>query len=438
LFVIRYHQQQKEKPLTEPITDSHWQKMSSFLVNRLNDKETILGPEGLKPLFDTPQFVDIVFQNYRTTTYLEAEDFDWAVIHKGMVENIDNKFLDQLELSLSPIFANSVFVIFSKRYKWRSLLLNRSFYLRKYYRIRRDLDSSRQRSNEALAEINGQEEILNKKFLRRADALLCSYPKCGRTWLRFMLGYYFHLSNQPIETMSLIRMSQVVPAVATRDKILGNDYLTAGQLEPHYFNTKFPLVVATHHTYSGPTKQMIFSTKDIILLVRILYDVLVSQYFERIHRKGDDDVNDIWEYICNMELVEAYVVYLNGWAENLLPERHAKRHIVLTYENLKKNTEQELIRVLQFLNLEIVPDYVAQAIEMSSFENMQKQQLQTREQRGIDDAQTNYAGLRTRRGKIGGYRDYLSDSAICAIHDYCQKHLNKAAQDLLSNNGIEP
>jgi alcohol sulfotransferase len=255
-----------------------------------------------------------------------------------------------------------------------------------------------------------------------------------------MLGCYFYQLNQLnrlSEPMNLSRMAQLVPAVATRDKVVRKEQLAAKQIQRRDDRINTPLVVATHLAYSSHKKKLIFSSKDIIFLVRNIYDVLVSQYFERVHRKGDDNTDDIWGYICKRGLVEAYVSYLNGWAKNLEPERHSKHSIVLTYENLKRDTEKELARVLQFLDLEVIPDYVTQAVEMSSFENMQTLQLQTREEQGIDDAQTNYAGLRTRRGKIGGYRDYLDESSIRSIHHYCQVHLNSAAQDLLIRNGIE-
>ncbi len=419
------------------VMDSHWREMCAFLANRLKDTEIVLAPDGLKPLFNTPTFEHIIFQNYLATTYLEAEDFDWAIIHKGMVSTVDEVFLDQLESNLFPVFANPVFVIFAKRYKWLSLWIKYSSDLRTYYATRSELKTSRQGSNPELADINKREKVLNKKFLRHADALLCSYPKCGRTWFRFMLGCYFHQLNHLEDSMSLSLMAQLVPAVATRDKVLKKDQLVAKQIQRQDDRIKTPLIVATHSAYSSHKKKLIFSSKDIIFLVRNIYDVLVSQYFERVHRKGDEDTDDIWGYICKRGLLEAYVSYLNGWAKNLALERHSKRCIVLTYESLKKNTEHELVRVLQLFNLEVIPDYVSRAVEMSSFENMQKLQLQAREQRGINDAQMHYAGLRTRRGKIGGYRDYLNESSVRSIHDYCQNHLNRSAQDLLVRNGIQ-
>ncbi len=418
--------------------DQNWQDVYTYLSTRLKASDAVLAPDGLKSIAETHQKTQLAstpqtFQNYFASTYLKAEDFDWVVIHKGMVNDIDAKFLDQVDDELSPVFANDVFVVFSQKKSWRQFFVGRSPHVKAYYTFRKQCQQSPlNASASSNLDKKNQDVILSKKLLRNADVLLCSYPKCGRTWLRFMLSSYFHLLSQSHEEMDFRHMACLVPAAGKSDKSVDAE----GTLLIKPVQTgalKLPLVVATHLNYSNRRIQMIFSSKDTIFLIRNIYDVLVSQYFELVYRRGNNDTEDIWAFIREKELLESYVSYLNGWAENLVPDRH----ITLTYEGLKARTEIEFIRLIQFLNLEVIPEQVQEAIRLASFENMQQIQRKKREKRGIDDKRTNFSGLRVRRGKIGGHRDWLNESAIQYIQAYCHKHLNPSATALFQRHGLE-
>jgi hypothetical protein len=389
--------------------DQNWQNVYTYLSTRLKESDAVLAPDGLKSIAEThqkshPASPSQTYQNYFASTYLKAEDFDWVVIHKGMVNDIDSVFLDQVEDEFHPVFANDVFVVFSPKKSWRHFFVGRSPHVSAYYTLRkqRKQSSSPWLENAALDE-KKKDIILSKKLLRNADVLLCSYPKCGRTWLRFMLASYFHLLSQSPEEMDFRHMARLVPAAGKSDKPVDDE--GALVIKPAQANAlELPLVAATHLNYSNRRIQMIFSSKDIIFLVRNIYDVLVSQYFELVHRRGDKGTDDIWAFIREKELLESYIAYLNGWAENLVPDRH----LTLTYEGLKADTETELMRLVQFLNLDVIPEQIKEAIRLASFENMQRIQRQKRERRGIDDTSTNFSGLRVRRGKIGGHREWLN------------------------------
>ena len=414
-------------------TDQNWQDMYAYLASRLKATETVLSPDGLKQLFKHQGFQESIFQNYFASAYLKAEDFDWIVVHKGMLKTINSTFLDQVDTTFNPVFSNDVFVIFSNRRNWLQRFRKQSEHLQAYYDLRDGLKSSRSEIDNPSVDEDKQHIILDPACLRNADALLCSYPKCGRTWLRFMLASYMHLLSQSSEAMSFQRMDVLVPVAWKSKKSVGvHDSRLTKSNQATQFN--LPLVVATHLSYSNRRLQIIFSSKDIIFIVRNIYDVLVSQYFELVHRRAGKDTVDIWTYICEKKLLESYVTYLNNWAQNLIPEHH----VVLTYEHLKQNTEQEFIRVIRFLNLDVIPDLVHQAIRISSFENMQQLQRQKREKRGIiNDLNTNFSKLRIRRGKVGGYRESLSELQIQAIQNYCQTNLNSPAQALLAHNDLE-
>jgi len=447
--------------LNTSTTDKNWQDVYKHLVSRVTDSETILAPDGFRAAFEgyrgkyphlgnsknqEKTSADLKFQNYFASTYLKAEDFNWIIVHKGMIGEINPEFLDETETIRYPVFVNDVFIVFHNKRDWFRPLLKRSPHLSAYHEYRNALRASKPNLQDTRITGTRQDVVLTKKFLRSADVLLCSYPKCGRTWLRFMLASYLHLLSQSSESMDFGRMDQLVPAawkskqssqqISLASKPFNPDIHVARQSKPEHqanYNSEFPLVVATHLSYANQRLQIIFSSKKIIFLIRSIYDVLISQYYELVHRRGDMVSEDIWVYVCEKKLLESYVSYLNHWSTNLAPDRC----ILLTYEMLKKDTRKEFTRLLRFLSLDINSDYIDRAIALSSFDHMQSLQRQKREKRGIyDDKNQNFARLRIRRGKIGGYRDCLDNSEIQAIQEYCETHLTEAAKELLSAHGL--
>lgn len=416
--------------MNAPFDDPSWLEIYNFLTHTVKESEFILSPDGFKTCFEPHQL-----HNYRSTYFLEATDFDWAILHKGMLKKVSANVLDTIDASFTPVFANAVFVVFCKEGGRLKPIGRRSPHLQSYYKQRRLLAQTND-SSDAASVPSGQsneaqsleESARFKKFLRSADVLICSYPKCGRTWIRFMLACYMDRLSGSTEPMTLERMNRIIPAA---HKSMHKDDIAIlsrshGQTSS---GAPIPLLAATHINYSNRQARIIFSDKDIIFVLRTIYDVLVSQYFELVYRRGLPDTQRVWEFIQREHLLESLVSYFNSWSRHL----PCHRHITLTYENLKHDAHRELRAIVEFLKLDINPTFLQEAVDMSSFQNMQ--QLQ-RERYGVDDSHDGVSSLRVRKGKIGGYRDYLNADEIQAIQQYCQTKLNKAATALFETHGL--
>jgi hypothetical protein len=238
---------------------------------------------------------------------------------------------------------------------------------------------------------------------------IVSFPKCGRTWLRLMLGKIFqgHFKlgeldvDDLLEVQTFSRKNPNIPKIVFTHNEAG--WKKPGELE-----------------FNGH----IYENAKVILLVRDPRDVIVSYYFQKNRR---------WAVKTVTQKKQAYQGSLNSfireetggfdtllrfyeiWQKN---RWRAYDFLLLRYEDLHKDANQELIRVLNFMGISGVDNaIIKEAVEVAAFNNMRKIE---------ENAEAEKSGLRrlnpadpqdqesfkTRKGVVGGYKDYLSSEEI--------------------------
>jgi hypothetical protein len=242
--------------------------------------------------------------------------------------------------------------------------------------------------------------------LNECDVIFVSFPKCGRTWLRALVGETFQQHF--------------------------------GQAELHYNNPVFgsaapgmPRVAFVHDgepAYKRASElervKHKFRNKKIVLLVRDPRDTLVSLYFQITRRVGENKrrrafQGSLSEYIRQpIGALETFVEYYKIWAS----QRHVPAAFLLVrYEDMHADTTQELRRILDWLGVgEVSPAVIQAVVTVSSFDNMH-----AREARGEFDSSrltprdsTDPESYKTRRGRVGGFVDYLSPADIEYLNQY--------------------
>ncbi len=243
--------------------------------------------------------------------------------------------------------------------------------------------------------------------LAAADCVVVSRGKSGRTWFRIMLSRYF----------------QQRYGLAEQD-IIGFDNLNAK-------DPAIPKVFFTHDTYLGhytgePDSKALYYGKKVILLVRDPADTAVSTYFHWKHRMkrskqiiwgGLDDDATIYDFVMQSDLGLPVIVRdLNLWAAAL---PRIERHLVVRYEDLRADPAAELEKVVAFLGQPRDTAAIADAVRFASFENMRAMEsrgaLAQRSHRLVPGDDKNEASFKTRRGKVGGYRDYFNEAGLAEI-----------------------
>jgi len=246
--------------------------------------------------------------------------------------------------------------------------------------------------------------------LQRADIVVVSFGKSGRTWLRVMMSHLF-------------RVMYKLP----RNAVLGFDNF-------HNLNSEVPKIFFTHDNYikdfTGDFhSKKPFYNKRVILLARDPRDVAVSQFFQWKFRikptkvainnyppQGSDI--SLLDFVMgdNGGSMQAVTNYLNLWAAEVGKMEHFH---LLRYEDLRTRPREELRRLLDFMHIAATDAHVDAAVNYSSYENMKKmegaQQFRLAGGRMMPRDKDNPDSFKVRKGKVGGYRDYFTDEEVAAI-----------------------
>jgi hypothetical protein len=246
---------------------------------------------------------------------------------------------------------------------------------------------------------------------------LCSFPKSGRTWLRFILFNYFNLVYNLGADLSFASMFTMIP---------NDDESPQRGVEAYkYWHLPgIPLIVCSHSTY----KSDVLDGKSIILLLRSPYDTLVSWYFHST-KQWDWFQGDMKTFIRDGTLgVESLIDYVNSWAKHI--SRH--RHILLTYEDMHRDLPGVIKEVLLFVRVEVRAELLKRAIEMSSFETMVQMEIEGGIPGHSYDAK-DIDARRVRRGIIGQYEHHLDKSDQEFILLKCRERLTEESKKLFGS-----
>lgn len=250
----------------------------------------------------------------------------------------------------------------------------------------------------------------------RIDAVLVSYPKSGRTWFRFILSSYLSRAFDLKFTPDLHSMFRVMPNF-DMDPARGLPAFGFARHQP-----RPPLVPVSHLPYSRSR----FRSYPAVLMVRDPRDVMVSSYFHATRHKHRFR-GEMTEFLGDPEQgVTSLTRYLNGWAAGL----RSRRHVVVSYEDLSRDPQAETARVLAFLQVEVSPRLVAEAVEAARFQNMQALE-QVAGLPGHDYDRGDSESLRMRRGKVGGFADYLTAEQVRLVETTCDRELTAEAKAIL-------
>jgi len=248
--------------------------------------------------------------------------------------------------------------------------------------------------------LRGREEF---KKLQRADWVLMSWGKSGRTWLRVMLSRAYQLKGQ----------------------LASNELLDFDNFRNQ--NAALPAVFFSHNNYlrnytGNWNSKSHFSGKKIVLLVRDPRDVAVSQFFQWQFRMRPNKkfINDYplhgadlstWDFVLDEQAgVPRIVDYFNGWAR-AIPE--LEDLLVVRYEDMRTDPGAVLAKILDFTGTAVSAEQVEEAVQFAAYDNMKKMEQDkffkgsgARVKPGDKD---NPQSFKVRKAKVGGYRDYFTD-----------------------------
>ena len=262
--------------------------------------------------------------------------------------------------------------------------------------------------------LRGRHEL---KKLRKADCVIVTCPKSGRTWLRIMLS-------------RLVQERYGFP-----------DTAVIGTTAFHRANPSLPGIFFTHDSYIGDytgnrESKADYFGKRIVFLVRDPRDIAVSAYFQWKFRTDKHKRSLHASFFEGRDLsvfdfamhprgsLKKNIDRMNSW--NLARPRLGDM-LVVRYEDLRAEPEKWLTQVADFTGYTASHEEIAAAVEYASLENMKKMEQEgsfgDKSRRFSSGKQASSDAYKVRRGKVGGYRDYFTDEQLLEIDELVESTL---------------
>jgi hypothetical protein len=255
--------------------------------------------------------------------------------------------------------------------------------------------------------------LIEKNGHRSTEAYIMGLPKAGNTWLRVMLGRY-------VQSMSRQDPELPPPLFA------GFDWL--GRCTR--YAKKVPRIQVTHGPLDWNSQKgsdmsvddfvVPFRDKLVVLLVRNIPDMLVSHFWQFKTQVSPPYLGDISKFIRDEVLgAEKVLGFFRVWDEG---RKTVPRLMLLRYEDLRREPTTYFRNMLDFLGIPVIESYLADAVSFASFENMRRMEMDNLENRKLvysssglpifatGDIGKSGEAFHVRKGKIGGFREYLSEA----------------------------
>ena len=245
---------------------------------------------------------------------------------------------------------------------------------------------------------------------RKADYIIVSYPKCGRTWLRAMLSKYY-VERYGLASGTLLDFANL-----------------------HYLNREIPRIFLTHDVINNVLNRIIppeaitsdksaFYKRNIVYLARDPRDVVVSMYFQRT-RRDMNYTGSLQEFIHHdVGGLDTIIRFYNAWADSF---PHIERRLLLKYEEMRADPFETLVKLFEFMGHAPDLEIIRHSIDACRFERMKAMERDNQFSRSwLKAADVNdEESFKVRRGKIGGYTDYLDADEIGVMDNIIKTRLS--------------
>jgi hypothetical protein len=250
-------------------------------------------------------------------------------------------------------------------------------------------------------------DLRDSAWLSEAEAVVVSFPKSGRTFVRAMLARLYQ-RRFGVDERALLEFPMLRHAPLEAPRVL---FTHAGD--------------AMRRPEEIRVDASAYAEKRVVLLARHPADIAVSRYHHLKHRSRDKARRQLADQPLDSFVwadeggIPSIVTFLNRFAA--LPGV-----TIIRYEDFLADPHKALKSLAKAIGLRTASKDISDAVEFGSLAN-----LKTLEREGYftssrlqparkGDAQSG----KVRTGKSGGYRAELGDQGAARIDDYLRDHLD--------------
>ncbi len=255
---------------------------------------------------------------------------------------------------------------------------------------------------------------------------LASYPKSGNTWLRIFIENLFRNTTAPapINEINIVRygdgMRSLYEQVAGRPLALMTDaeiHQLRKPAQEFLATRRETMLVKTHNAlqvHEGAPLIYLEYVAGVVYLLRNPFDLVVS--FADHYRLSHDDAINAISSPFNRTVTSEQAVFqiLTSWSDHYRSwfAVEGLSPLLLRYEDMIANPMKSFDRFMRFLGVPRNPERLRRAIRNSDFREAKRQEKRSGFKERSHAKQEFF-----RAGKVGGYRDILTEQQIGRIVD---------------------
>ena len=252
--------------------------------------------------------------------------------------------------------------------------------------------------------------------MRRADGIIVSHTKSGRTWLGVMISHVYHLEyGVPVDELikfdNLHKLNPAIPRLFFFRDTSVPTFNLRGRSEPLPVDRK--------------TLFFIRDPRDVA--VSFFFHVKNRASFRELGRKGITEADrrlELYDFAVNEKLGVLRVIdHMNRWHDDMQKMPH---RLIVKYEEMRDGPADVLDRVMTFLDRPFDQQVIDSAVAFASFESLSRKEANGffKSDKLKPSNASDGDSFKVRRGKIGGYRDYFDAEQNALIDSLVRDRLN--------------
>lgn len=232
-------------------------------------------------------------------------------------------------------------------------------------------------------------------------SIVIEFPKCGRTWLRFMIHQAEALKYN-------------VPLINTMHEVWYREYGLPRVGYIHGFKPEYSMQDYHHEVQTGTTRR-----DGYIFIVRDPKRVMISYYHQCCYREGFYK-GSFANFLRDKDYgISKFIEYIDYY----YPRIKQVKHFILRYEDLSMNPELYLKGVLEFVDLSLSEQQIKQIVKNSNFSNMKQIEKTNRFRVGwlAPSTKVDSNSYKVRTGGKDHLEDYYTQDDLIYLHEIVRK-----------------